>query len=527
MANPVIPSLTAEGLASEYGSDLDFGVPALSDYGSDFDNEEEALLRDLLAQIATNERRNAPQSTETHSVEGDNDAEQSTIVHVSPLPAVARVANSTAGIELFPNRRTQPIEVEYDGYSRDSWSVPRSHPTRQEQRTNPSMPTELIENDTQSPLQRFRTKPKKPLSVTDLVSPAWCELQYWYNLNKFGRKPQTPAMKQGSKVHKVLEEQVHKIVPILVESKEDRFGLRIWNTIQGLRTLRETGMTRELEIWGIVDGEVVNGVIDEVSYTCPDSGYGEALEQSKAPKIGGTRSPGQSSILQSFANDDIGVGGWVSADTSTRTTYIADVKTRGVKAVPVGASLKPTWMQLMVYRKLLKGLALNTVDAETVFARYGVLPLEPFTEQFICGASGIEQMTELEPDEEDPPDFRRASEISIHNNLSALWSLMISEFALSMKLFSDILRAEFRYAKTGEIIGNKMLVYSDKQIDEYLASEMKWWKGLREAKGVEIEDAYKCRVCPFADECTWRRMKIQEATEKYRLKAAARPKSAV
>ncbi len=123
--------------------------------------------------------------------------------------------------------------------------------------------------DTRSPLERFRTAPKKPLSVTDLISPSWCELQYWYTLTKHGRKKRTPAMKQGTVVHKSLEDQVHKTVPITIQSKEDAWGLRIWNTIQGLRTLRDRGMTRELEIWGVVDGQVISGVIDELSYLAP------------------------------------------------------------------------------------------------------------------------------------------------------------------------------------------------------------------------------------------------------------------
>ena len=106
------------------------------------------------------------------------------------------------------------------------------------------------EPDTRSPLERFRRPPKKPLSVTDLISPAWCELQYYYTLSKHGKKKRTPAMKQGTKIHKALEDEVHRMEPVTILTKEDGWGLRIWNVIQGLRTLKETGCTRELEIWG-------------------------------------------------------------------------------------------------------------------------------------------------------------------------------------------------------------------------------------------------------------------------------------
>lgn len=77
-------------------------------------------------------------------------------------------------------------------------------------------------------------------------------------------------MKKGSTIHKTLEDEVHTTVPVEITTKEDAMALRIWNIIQGLRSLREFGMTRELEIWGLVDGELVNGVIDQLSYECPD-----------------------------------------------------------------------------------------------------------------------------------------------------------------------------------------------------------------------------------------------------------------
>jgi len=35
---------------------------------------------------------------------------------------------------------------------------------------------------------------------------------------------------------------------------------------------------------------------------------------------------------------------------------------------------------------------------------------------------------------------------------------------------------------------------------------------------VEVEEAYKCRVCEFAEDCEWRRGKIEEAIEKARLR---------
>jgi exonuclease V len=358
------------------------------------------------------------------------------------------------------------------------------------------------ECDSRSPLERFRTKPKKPLSVTDLISPAWCELQYSYTLTKFGRKPRTQAMRSGTKIHQKLEDEVHTTVPVQVQTKEDRFGLRLWNAISGLRCLRETGLTRELEVWGILEGQVVNGVIDELSYTCPDTAFEEQTERAQVERNGGVvlLPPGQNTLTQDRLEPN-------------RQVYIADVKTRSVRSVPAGASLRPTWMQLMLYRKLLESLSLNTVDAETIFARYDVTPLRSFTPTFLNEIGSIGS----------------GNEATNFPNLLSLWALLITEMQVTLPptSLSPILRAEFRYVKTGNVIGSELTVYKTNIIDGYIAEEMDWWKGRRDAKGVEIEEAFKCRICDFAENCTWRKSKVEDATEKSRLRNLGREKGAV
>ncbi|KAF2195194.1 hypothetical protein K469DRAFT_545666 [Zopfia rhizophila CBS 207.26] len=517
VAVPTTPKLTADA-----GCELSTST----DYGSDLDSEDETLLGDVLSQIAAT----APKTIIYPSIEDDTDATGGVVIHQGLPSAISKDTT----MEASPNKRvgqSPSVEVEYDRQSREVWSVPRDGQASEERpmpaETSPAFKAE--EKYARSPLQQFRTKPKKPLSVTDLVSPAWCELQHWYILTKFGRNPRTKAMKEGSKVHKVLEEQVHEIVPIQIKTKEDGFGLKICNTIQGLRTLRATGLTRELEVWGIVDGQIVNGIIDEISYTCPDPAFEEALEKSKAQQTGGTLPLGQLSIMRSFDNAQGNASAWAGALGLERMIYITEVKTRGVKSKPVGASLRPTWMQLMLYRKLLESLALNTVDAGTVFARYNLQPLVPFTETFISEVGDLDFRKDMVLDDEIPFSILQpsTSELETHNNLSALWSLMISEFSQAIDTFSDVLRAEFRYSKTGAIIGSEVVAYNASVIDEYLAVGMSWWKGEREAKGVEIEEAFKCRVCDFAEDCTWRKNKVEEATEKHRLRAAAREKSAM
>ncbi|KAF2198379.1 hypothetical protein GQ43DRAFT_401013 [Delitschia confertaspora ATCC 74209] len=499
---------------------------ASSDYGSDFDSEGEIEIDTLLLNIAagtsetaslTAVEKDASLRTSVQCDSGDNDA----------LVAVVKL-EETVPLGAAPRCAVSPrpaVEVEYDLPSRESWTVPAE--LSKDGLTAPTAPQPAPEDkNKRSPLQRFRTKPQKPLSVTDLVSLAWCELQYWFNLTKFGRKPQTTAMKRGSAVHKELEDQVHDTVEVRVATREDAFGLKLWNVIQGLRSLRMTGMTRELEVWGIIDGQLVSGIIDELSYACPDVELEKSLEE--AEKCGLKTNSNTSLPHQIGNSQDLDTGNiepWLSGLGPDRKVYITDDKTRGVKSVPSGEyALRPTYMQLMLYRKLLASLADNAVDAEFVFSRHNLNSLQPFSPLFINEVSAID----FNFREDSPPEgasqfsnpYAAVGELAAHKNLSALWSLMISEFQRTIpnSSISKILQAEYRYARTGEIIGNKLFAYDESVIEAYISRVMSWWKGDREAKGVDIEEAFKCHSCTFADICTWRKAKVEEATEKQRLR---------
>ena len=390
--------------------------------------------------------------------------------------------------------------------------------------------------DTRSPLERFRTHPKKTLSVTDLISPAWCELQYWYTLSIHGKKKRTPAMRQGSKVHKTLEEQVYTTVKVDVQTKEDAWGLRIWNVIQGLRTLRTTGLTRELEVWCTIDGLVVNGVIDELTYICPDV----ALENSVGTPTKPTSSD-QTTIADFFKASGSGTleseAPQIKQHAPSQKIYLGDVKTRSAQSLPSGAAFRPTKFQLMLYHHLLSNLASNEVDFSIITDRYHLDPNKVFSDSFIAEVGSLnnevyyDAQTTLPTDDSDPQWSQDSMEtLLVHNTLSTLWSLMISEFQLTLphgaKSLGNVLKAEYRSRDEGQIMGSRTLLMDDDALNTYIEHEMKWWKGMRPPEGVTIEEAYKCRSCEFAEGCEWRLAKVEEAREKSRL-VKARKRSAV
>ena len=401
-----------------------------------------------------------------------------------------------------------------------------SQPT-QENSTVEAVPGDPQKPDNRSPLERFRTQPRKPLSVTDLVSPAWCELQYWYTLTKHGRKRRTPAMREGSKVHKQLEDQVHTTVPVDVTSKEDGWGLRIWNVIQSLRTLRNTGLTRELEIWGTIDGLVVNGIIDELSFVCPDKDLEESLEKPSKNEP----PPDQPTIAEFFKS----VGGTTLDNMRNKRRhqsnkiYLCDVKTRSVRNLPSEMAFRPTKMQLMLYHKLLTALATNKVDFSVLTDRYELEASKVFSDSFIAQVGSLNDDAFYDASSQPPSSqesITRWSQDSMttlleHNTLTLLWSLMISEFQKTLPhgaaSLGNILKAEYRSRDTGEVVGDKTFAMDSLQLEAYVEKEMQWWRGEREAQGVVVEEAFKCRSCDFADGCEWRLQKVEDAKEKMRM----------
>lgn len=524
---------------------LDDVADPLSDYGSDLGEDAELELTAILQELETR----PPSSQQTR-----NGAHY--FARIPPL-AAARHSSSVRGFGVLQTSETPaPVSIEYDaaeGLNNNNnncklpsphdaaaaltdhqRAAPRARPRddfSQSQRS-PSVERASDVPDTRSPLERFRTAPKKPLSVTDLVSPAWCELQYWYSLTKHGRKKRTPAMKQGSAVHKVLEEQVYTSVPVDVQTREDTWGLKIWNIIQGLRTLRTTGMTRELEMWGVLDGQIVNGVCDELSYTCTDPELEARLQKADEKDLPPAN---QSTISDFFGGGPTGSAPQKThAQKADRQVYITDVKTRVSATVPNGPSLRPTMVQLMIYRKLLADLADGSVNASVIFERFKLKPDDHFSDSFISQLAGLELNLREDSTEDTYAPVESiedaVDELLAHNSLNQLWQLMVREFQRTFThgvgSISRVLRAEFRSQKDGGVLGARAFAYDDQALRSYLADEMKWWRGEREAQGVDVAEAFKCRSCEFAESCSWRIAKFDEATRNSRARTAAGRKSA-
>lgn len=129
------------------------------------------------------------------------------------------------------------------------------------------------------------------LSVTDLVSPLWCEYAFHYGILGMRHlpvaqrpeeietadghviRPDTKVAQQrekvlvgGRKVHERLEKEIHPIkIHVQTATREDAWGLRILRLVTGIKNLIDTGCCRELPVFGFVHGKLVMGIIDEIN----------------------------------------------------------------------------------------------------------------------------------------------------------------------------------------------------------------------------------------------------------------------
>ncbi|KAL1963877.1 hypothetical protein VTN77DRAFT_7683 [Rasamsonia byssochlamydoides] len=613
-----------------------------SDYGSDFTPDEEELLDELLARVATAQPTTTTTTSTTNPTTPAIPADD--LTDVQPLvvadiedydiPQTARVPK-VLGREAWspssPRRWQQAPPVLQNSGRQPPGSIaghPGStgveHPSSTEGRlrdlerqqarehvwttqgdanqyeSSEQVPSAL--NAQLSPLDRFRKPPNKALSVSDLIAPAWCELQYWYTLTKHGRKRRTAAMKQGSAVHKVLEEEVHTTVPVEITTKEDGWALRIWNVIQGLRTLREFGMTRELEIWGLVEDQIVTGIIDQLSYECPNreleasaAAYYEDAQAAKAalpeyqmsitdyllsPSQGGRRI----SDLGRTADAESAAGKEQQQEEESvdqeqpflniPRIYITDIKTRASRSIPSvsSSSFRPTQLQLQLYYHMLNRLVTSDdVTIEKIAQRYNLDSERTFTDAFIAEVGGLnDQFFDALSSPASDPDYvppatpesgfglpvsgsiptasqDSTSILLAHNNLASLWALMKEQLRLTFlpspnnafispsipartqpaflepypTVLSPLLTAKYLSSAdmdsgVPKVLGSRSFLFDPANLTSYVSDQMSWWRGQREPRGVEVMDAWKCRICEFREECSWRQGKELELATRRR-----------
>ncbi|KAG7470593.1 hypothetical protein MATL_G00115420 [Megalops atlanticus] len=118
-----------------------------------------------------------------------------------------------------------------------------------------------------SPMERFW---RRHLSVTQVCGQTWCELQVDYGLelpHLMRREGERAQVKTGASIHLARELEVHDVVPVCCQSREDRQAITFLNFLSAMPTLQAGDQVKELPVFGVLEDVFLVGVIDELCYT--------------------------------------------------------------------------------------------------------------------------------------------------------------------------------------------------------------------------------------------------------------------
>ncbi|KAF8481778.1 exonuclease V a 5' deoxyribonuclease-domain-containing protein [Russula ochroleuca] len=270
-----------------------------------------------------------------------------------------------------------------------------------------------------SPFELFRSR--GTLSVSDLVGPAWCEVQFDYGLRQgrslalahrpdsfvsAGGKAMTvdkklakvneKVLERGRSVHEKLEREVFPMpVRVEINLEEEFWAARLVNMLACLGTLAQLGYSREMPVFGIVQDRPIVGIIDEVLLkSIPQS---EAMPNSwnkRAPTSPGTpqksKKQRESSPTQSDPTDFFASPSKTKARKSVspprpmvHELSLIDTKTRRSNSLPSDDDAFSARMQLMLYHHLLSALLSPTFSFSAFWEKVQVDPFAQLSDAFL------------------------------------------------------------------------------------------------------------------------------------------------
>ncbi|KAF9451416.1 hypothetical protein P691DRAFT_699478 [Macrolepiota fuliginosa MF-IS2] len=440
-----------------------------------------------------------------------------------------------------------------------------------------------------SPLDLFRSH--GVLSVTDLVSPAWCEVQFEYGLRGKRSRPlhrRPRAFKstsgkeiktdtaiaakndvitsKGKAIHKSLEREVKAEETVVeITTAEERWALRLVNMLACLKGMQIEGMTREMPVFGIEDGEVVVGIIDELVYRPISHGNHDGTE---------VKDPSRTRLEVYFPVSGCSTDTRLDLPVSF-TLQIIDTKTRQRPSLPLYEDTIPSRLQLMLYHRLLSRLVSPepSFDFLIFWQLANVDPAQPLSWKFLQQAGLIADKDEFQ--------------VLNLGDLSVLWHDLIHQLAIAgvdeqLKLVyrqqlynrrrgvqsvapvpddtskpaetissengmanegivapsSDQKRVDINTAdeveghkgeqpiqqtvdgsgeKQHQVLGTKVFPYDPEFLSAHLVSILAWWRAERPPKGVPMELARRCSTCEYCHDCEWREERAREFREQAEL----------
>ncbi|KAK9248761.1 exonuclease V [Lipomyces tetrasporus] len=263
--------------------------------------------------------------------------------------------------------------------------------------------------------------------------------------------------------------------------------------------------------------------------------YFRPLSQASVAEIIHDQSKEAQDVIHSASHHENGEMCTYTSQVQRRKLRISDSKTRYIRQLPHESQQRSTYYQLLIYHRLLTDLTKGIFDFGRMMT---VLKLDADAELSDIFKSEIQQneyvtatlSAEILEDSQHRSDEYRALLLSLRT-LREVWDALRLKFSEFAGDTSENMSVVYYWQGNGQVFAGIDYTYKEEDLQEFVSSSLSYWRGERDPKGVEVEDAYKCRSCPYAEQCLWRLEKIRESTERnraqfqqrYGRKAGSRP----
>ena len=178
---------------------------------------------------------------------------------------------------------------------------------------------------------------KNSILVTDIASQYWCEKQM--ELNYLYGKQYTKAMAEGTKQHEELQAEVY--VPLEIEpiTYSDFFYKAGYENYMALKSLKKSGIGREIRIYGSINGYKLNGKIDELR----------------------------------LKEDEV---------------FVIETKTKASSKELTEPMTRPHKIQVLLYKKMLEDIKEGSYSYDNFYTTY-IKGMKPISEKFVSEAEAL------------------------------------------------------------------------------------------------------------------------------------------
>ena len=176
---------------------------------------------------------------------------------------------------------------------------------------------------------------------------------------------------------------------------------------------------------------------------------------------------------------------------------IIEFKTRTRNVLPGKAQKQTHDIQVMAYKELLDKLIRDGLQPDKLYAVLGLDGKKKLGKSVLKHCKGVVKS-------------KKASSLDdLINNLNATAKFL--PLVMSMKI-------NYTSQTDGKCFAEEEVKYDKEWFSNKLNDLLSYWHGKRNVQGVDIEDAWKCQNCFYANDCTWRKTKAEEIVQRNKLK---------